>query len=57
MRHAVAGTADISFYCDNVKQTVDELKAKAVKFKGEIEDRRYGFVTYFYVPGALTLQL
>ena len=54
---ATSGTADISFYCDDIKQTVEELKAKGVKFKGEIEDHGYGFVTHFFVPGDFTVQL
>lgn len=54
---AASGTHDISFYCDDIHQTVDELKAKGVKFKGEIEDHGYGFVTHFYVPGDFCIQL
>jgi catechol 2,3-dioxygenase-like lactoylglutathione lyase family enzyme len=54
---APSGTHDISFYCDNIEQTVKELKARGVEFKGEIEDHGYGFVTYFKVPGDFFLQL
>lgn len=54
---ASSGTADISFYCDDIEQTVKELKAKGVRFKGEIEDHGYGLVTYFQVPGDFWLQL
>ena len=54
---AVSGTADISFYCDNIHQTVDNLKARGVVFKGEIEDHGYGFVTHFNVPGDFYIQL
>lgn len=54
---APSGTHDISFYCDNIKETVSELKKKGVEFKGEIEDQGYGFVTYFKVPGNFYLQL
>ena len=54
---AKSGTADISFYCDDINQTVEELKAKGVAFKGKIEDHGYGFVTHFYVPGDFTVQL
>lgn len=56
-RGAKTGTPDISFYCDDIYQTVEELKAKGVKFKGEIEDHGYGLVTYFKVPGNFYLQL
>lgn len=51
------GTHDISFYCDNIEETVNELKTKGVKFKGDIEDQGYGLVTYFYVPGNFSIQL
>lgn len=52
-----SGTHDISFYCDDIRQTVEELKAKGVQFKGEIEDHGYGLVTYFYAPGDFYIQL
>jgi catechol 2,3-dioxygenase-like lactoylglutathione lyase family enzyme len=54
---APSGTHDISFYCDDIKQTVKELKAKGVKFNGKIEDHGYGYVTKFLVPGNFYLQL
>ncbi len=56
-QHAPSGTQDISFYCDNIEQTVQELKDKGVVFKGEIEDHGYGFVTHFLVPGNFYIQL
>ena len=54
---ASSGTHDISFYCDDIHKTADELKAKGVKFKGEIEDHGYGFVTHFCMPGDFFVQL
>jgi len=54
---APSGTHDISFYCDDIYRTVDELKAKGVKFKGEIEDHGYGFVIHFLMPGDFYVQL
>ena len=54
---APSGTADISFYCDDIEKTVKELKAKGVKFKGTIEDHGYGLVTHFFAPGEFTIQL
>lgn len=54
---ALSGTADISFYCDNIHTTVAELKSKGVIFKGEIEDHGYGFVTHFLAPGDFYIQL
>ena len=52
-----SGTHDISFYCDDIKQTVEELKARGVEFKGEIEDHGYGLVTHFQMPGNFYVQL
>jgi hypothetical protein len=52
-----SGTMDISFYCDNIKQTISELKARGVEFTQEVEDRGYGLVTYMKVPGRFKVQL
>ncbi len=54
---APSGTQDISFYCDNIEQTIQELKAKGVEFKGDIADHGYGLVTYFKMPGDFWVQL
>ena len=54
---APSGTHDISFYCDDIQQTVSELKSKGVEFKDEIEDHGYGLVTHFFVPGNFAVQL
>lgn len=54
---APSGTHKISFYCDDIANTVNELKAKGVQFKGEIEDHGYGLVTYFLAPGDFYIQL
>ncbi|MCA9751886.1 MAG: VOC family protein [Gemmatimonadetes bacterium] len=52
-----SGTADISFYCDDIEATVAELEARGVVFTRPIEDHGYGLVTYFEVPGGFTIQL
>jgi catechol 2,3-dioxygenase-like lactoylglutathione lyase family enzyme len=52
-----SGTADISFYCDDVEATVRELRARGVEFTQEIEDHGYGLVTFFAVPGGFSVQL
>jgi pyrimidine operon attenuation protein/uracil phosphoribosyltransferase len=52
-----SGTADISFYCDDIAQTVEELKAKGVEFTQEVEDHGYGLVTHFKAPGDFKIQL
>lgn len=52
-----SGTADISFSCDDIQATVDELKARGVEFTQPISDQGYGLVTYFKVPGGFEVQL
>lgn len=54
---APSGTPAISFYCDDIEATVRELKERGVEFTGEVEDRGYGLVTHFKVPGGFELQL
>lgn len=52
-----SGTADISFYCDDINETVETLKSRGVEFVQEVQDHGYGLVTYFKVPGDFKVQL
>ncbi len=52
-----SGTPDISFYCDDIRRTVDELSSRGVEFSEGISDQGYGLVTHFKVPGDFTVQL
>jgi predicted enzyme related to lactoylglutathione lyase len=52
-----SGTHDLSFYCDDIKGTVEGMKARGVEFTKEIADHGYGFVTYFTMPGGVKVQL
>jgi hypothetical protein len=52
-----SGTADISFYCDDIEQTVIQLRSRGVEFTQKVEDHGYGLVTYFKVPGDFKVQL
>ena len=52
-----SGTHNISFYCDDIRKTVDELKARGVEFTEPVTDRGYGLVTFFKVPGDFQIQL
>jgi predicted enzyme related to lactoylglutathione lyase len=54
---ATSGTPSISFYCDDLKQTVAELKSKGVVFVDEIANHGYGLVTHCQAPGGFLLQL
>jgi catechol 2,3-dioxygenase-like lactoylglutathione lyase family enzyme len=51
------GTHDISFYCQDIEITVNELKAKGVEFTGDVEDHGFGLVAIFKIPGDMTVQL
>jgi predicted enzyme related to lactoylglutathione lyase len=52
-----AGTHDISFYCDDIEETVSELKRRGVEFTAGITDEGFGLVTHFRMPGGVTVQL
>ena len=54
---APAGTHDISFYCDDIQNTVAELKKRGVEFTDQISDQGYGLVTHFKMPGEVQVQL
>ena len=54
---APSGTADISFYCDDIAQTVQELTARGVTFTEAVQDHGYGLVTHFKAPGDFVVQL
>jgi hypothetical protein len=54
---AASGTADISFYCDDITETVRELRSRGVEFTQDVQDHGYGLVTFFKVPGGFTVQL
>jgi predicted enzyme related to lactoylglutathione lyase len=52
-----AGTHNISFYCDDIEATVKDLKGRGVAFVDGIEDRGFGLVTHFKMPGEVVVQL
>jgi hypothetical protein len=52
-----SGTADISFYCDDIHATVHDLRARGVEFVDGVVDEGYGLVTHFKVPGGFSIQL
>ena len=52
-----SGTADISFYCDDIAATVRELTSRGVESVHDIEDHGYGLVTRLKVPGGFDVQL
>lgn len=52
-----SGTPYLSFYCDDLETTINELKAKGVQFTGEVTDKGYGLAIRFKVPGDFTIEL
>lgn len=52
-----SGTAEISFYCDDIAQTVADLQSRGVEFTQDVQDHSYGLVTYFRVPDDFEVQL
>src|SRR3981081_3768868 len=48
---------ELDLMCDNIEQTVDELKAKGVEFPSPIQDQGFGLVTRFKIPGGAELAL
>ena len=53
----VSGTHNISFYCDDIKATVTELKGRGVEFVEGVSDQGFGLVTHFKMPGDVVVQL
>src|SRR5689334_6608085 len=45
-----SGTAHLSFYCDDIRSTVAELKKRGVEFTDDIADHGYGLVTHLRMP-------
>ncbi|HMB66791.1 MAG TPA: VOC family protein [Candidatus Bathyarchaeia archaeon] len=47
----------ISFYCDNIHKTIEELKSRGVEFSTGISDEGWGLLTHFRMPGDLEVEL
>ncbi|NKB39306.1 MAG: extradiol dioxygenase [Gammaproteobacteria bacterium] len=52
-----SGTHYVSFYCDDINDTVAELRAKGVEFLDEIADVGYGLAIHFEMPGKVPVEL
>ncbi|MEM8620984.1 MAG: VOC family protein [Actinomycetota bacterium] len=48
---------ELSFMCDDVAATREELEEKGAQFDGDIVDQGWGLVTMLSVPGADAVQL
>ena len=54
---APSGTPYISFYCDDIGRTVEELKGRGVQFVDEVTDKGYGLAIHFKMPGDIQVEL
>src|SRR5690349_23819808 len=52
-----AGKHEIFFYCDDIEQTVADLKKRGVEFTAGIADRGWGRITRFRAPGDAEIEL
>jgi predicted enzyme related to lactoylglutathione lyase len=57
--HPIEGSGHHELYlmCDDIQQTVAELKSKGVEFTSDITDAGFGLLTSFKVPGGAELSL
>ncbi len=56
--HPAEGVAhDISFFCDDLGETVSELKGKGVEFTSDITETDWGWMTTLRMPGNLEVIL
>jgi hypothetical protein len=47
----------ISFYCDDISKTVEDLKSRGVEFTSGISDQGWGRLTRFRMPGGMEVEL
>jgi predicted enzyme related to lactoylglutathione lyase len=47
----------VSFMCDDITATMQELAAKGIEFTGEPIDAGFGIVTHMILPGGVEVQL
>ncbi len=54
---AASGTPYLSLWCDDLAATMAELKDRGVEFVGDVEERGWGRVARFRVPGGFEIEL
>lgn len=52
-----SGTHNVSFYCDDLEQTVAELRGRGVEFLDAIADQGYATTIHFEMPGGVKVEL
>lgn len=48
---------ELSFYCDDIHQTISELEARGIKFTSEVVDEGWGLSATFAMTGGGDVQL
>lgn len=51
------GHHEMYLMCDDIQQTVADLKAKGVEFTSDITDTRFGLLVSFKIPGGAELSM
>ncbi len=52
-----SGTHDLSFYCDDIQETVADMRSRGVEFDSEISDQGWGSVIKLTLPGGVKVQI
>ena len=52
-----SGAVELYLVCDDVEQTVAELKSRGVEFTRPIIDQGFGLITAFRMPGGVEVEL
>lgn len=47
----------ISYYCDDIHETVESLRSRDVEFSSSITDEGWGLLTHIRMPGNLEVEL
>ena len=48
---------ELSFYCDDIRQTIAELQGRGIRFTSEVVDEGWGLSTSFAMTGGGEIQL
>jgi len=54
---ADSGAHELTLMCDDLEATMAELRAKAIEFRGEPEDKGFGIAVTMLLPGGAELML
>ena len=47
----------VSFFCDDINSTIEELSGRGVEFTDEVTDAGYGLAIHFTMPGDVHVEL